>query len=65
MFVSFSTTRVIIEKNKLSEELSEGLNLTHELFNLLNLTHEASARDLSYTEEFGKIMSNLTHEIFN
>ena len=62
MFVSFSTTRVIIEKNKLSEELSEGLNLTHKLF---NLTHEASARDLSYTEEFGKIMSNLTHEIFN
>jgi hypothetical protein len=46
MFVSFSTTRVIIEKNKLKEEQIEGLNLTH----------EPSARNLSDTEEFGKLM---------
>ena len=46
MFVSFSTTRVIIEKNKLKEEQIEGLNLTH----------EPSARNLSDTEEFGRLM---------
>ena len=52
MFVSFSTTRVIIEKNKLEEEQIERLNLTH----------EPEARDLSNTEKFGKLMFNLTHE---
>ena len=46
MFVSFSTTRVIIEKNKLEEEQIEGLNSTL----------EPSARNLSDTEEFGKLM---------
>ena len=46
MFVSFSTTRVIIEKNKLEEEQIESLNLTH----------EPSARNLSDTEEFGRLM---------
>ena len=46
MFLSFSITRVIIEKNKLREEQIEGLNLTN----------EPSARDFSNTEEFGKLM---------
>ena len=46
MFVSFSTTRVIIEKNKLEEEQIESLNLTH----------GPSARDFSNTDEFGRLM---------
>jgi len=54
MFVSFSTTRVIIEKNKFREEQIDGLSLTHEP-SIKDLDHISSG-NFTEIEEFGKLI---------
>ena len=58
MFMSFSTTRVIIEKNKFREEYIESLNLTHEPS--IQDLHDTSTGNFRDIEQFG----NLTFSVW-